>query len=65
MLKVGIVEVGWTVLFQIMNTVILIGLIYGIYYLIFRLPKKMKESKDRLDVIEKTLKEINEKLDNK
>lgn len=65
MMKAGMLEVGWTFVFQIINTVFLIGLIFGILYLIFRLPRRIKENKERLNVMEKALKEINEKLDSK
>ncbi len=65
MMKAGTVEIGWTFVFQIMNTIVLLGLIFGIFYLIFRLPRRIKENKERLDSMEKALKEINEKLDRK
>lgn len=49
-----------TFFFQLLNTVIWIGIIYIIFNLAVKLPKRLKQSEDK---IEKVLEKINKKLD--
>lgn len=62
----GILELScWTIIFQILNTVLIIGIIYLVFYLVFKLPKHMKAKEQKIDRIEKTMNEINKKLENR
>ncbi len=63
MIEKGVFEMGWTVVFQLMNTVLIIGIIYIVFYLIFMLPKQMKINAKKLEQMEVMLDKINEKLD--
>ncbi len=51
-----------TMLFQLLNVLIWIAIIYFVVKLIVRLPKKFKNHEDRLERIKNTLEEINKKL---
>lgn len=51
------------IIWQLINTIFLIGFIYAIYYLIFKLPKKMKERDRRIDELERKINDMNDKLD--
>lgn len=63
MQQAGLVEVSWSIVFQLINTIFLIGIIYVIYYLIFKLPKKVKERDKKIDELERKIDTISEKLD--
>ncbi|WP_156782392.1 hypothetical protein [Geosporobacter ferrireducens] len=54
---------GFSLFFQLVNSVLFIGIIYIFFYLIFILPKQMKMNAQRLEQIEVQIREINEKLD--
>ncbi|TCO79342.1 hypothetical protein [Marinisporobacter balticus] len=64
-MQVGVLELSWTITFQIMNTALIIGIIFFVFYLLVKLPKHMKEKEQKIDRIEKTMHEINKKLDNR
>ena len=60
----GITEIGWmTLLFQIINMVIIIGIVGAIFFILIKLPKQLKKNGDRLKRIEESLDEINKKID--
>jgi len=52
-----------TFFFQLLNTVIWIEIIYFIFNLAVKLPKRLKKSEEKIESIEKVLEEINKKLD--
>jgi len=52
-----------TFFFQLLNTVIWIGIIYFIFNLAVKLPKRLKKSEEKIERIENILEEINKKLD--
>ncbi|WP_192929755.1 hypothetical protein [Alkaliphilus serpentinus] len=54
------VEVNWTMLIQILNMVLLVGIIYLAFFLIVKLPKNIKSLKN----LEKQIEEIKKKIDN-
>lgn len=60
--KAGIVEISWTLVFQILNTGIIIGVVFAVFYLLVKIPKRIKEKAQEIDRMEKTLDEINRKL---
>ena len=64
-METGLVEINFNLIFQLINTLIIVGLIYAIVRLLVKIPKRMKEKQARLDRIECALNDINEKLDNK
>lgn len=59
----GVYLLGFSLFFQLVNSVLFIGIIYIFFYLIFILPKQMKMNAQRLEQIEVQIREINEKLD--
>ena len=63
MIEKGVFEMGWMAVFQLINTVLIIGIIYVVFYLIFMLPKQMKMNAKKLEQMEVLLGKINEKLD--
>ena len=58
----GIIALDLTLLFQLFNVALLIGIIYFVYTLAVKLPKRLKQNEDKLDRIEKGLEDINRKL---
>lgn len=62
-MKSGIIEINWNIIFQLLNTVLWIGIIYFIFNFAIKLPKRMKKSEERIEKIESILEEINRKLD--
>ncbi|MFZ5969314.1 MAG: hypothetical protein ACOYVK_19320 [Bacillota bacterium] len=61
-MQAGYAEIGWTLIFQIINMLLWIGILWGIYYLLFKLPKKTKRmetelemQRARIDALEKKL----------
>jgi len=62
-LKLGIVEFSWGIVFQLVNTILIIGIIYGIFYLVFRLPKRINERDRKIDRLEEKIDELNKKID--
>ncbi|MFT9498167.1 hypothetical protein [Anaerosolibacter sp.] len=61
-MRAGMVEISYTLIFQIMNTFVLIGLIWGIVYLIFKLPKKLKTLENDLRLAKAKIDELENKL---
>lgn len=61
----GVLEISWTLFFQIMNTAIIGGIIFAIFYIVIKLPKRLKKNEERIERIEKALDEINRKIDTK
>jgi len=59
----GINVFNLTFFFQLLNTVIWIGIIYFIFNLAVKLPKRLKKSEEKIERIENILEEINKKLD--
>ena len=53
----------FTAIFQLLNIVFIIGIVYVVYYLVVKLPRDLKEKNAKLDNIEKTLDEISKKID--
>lgn len=64
-METGLVDINFTLIFQVINTLIIVGIIYAIVHLLVKIPKRMKEKQARLDRIEYALNDINKKLDNK
>ena len=62
-IRAGIMELGLTLLFQIINIAIIIGIVVSIFFILIKLPKQLKKNGDRLKRIEETLDEINKKID--
>ena len=58
----GIIALDLTLLFQLFNVALLIGIIYFVYTLAVKLPKRLKQNEDKLDRIEKGLEDINKIL---
>lgn len=60
---------GFSLMFQLLNIAlaigIVIGIIYLVYFLLVKLPRNLNERNEILRNIEKTLNEINKKTDNK
>lgn len=54
---------NFATVFQLLNIVIVIGIVYVIYYLAVRLPRDLREMNVKLGNIEKILGEINKKID--
>lgn len=52
----------FTAIFQLLNIVFIIGIVYVVYYLVVKLPRDLKEKDAKLDNIEKTLDEISKKI---
>ncbi len=52
----------FTAIFQLLNIVFIIGVVYVVYYLVVKLPRDLKEKDAKLDNIEKTLDEISKKI---
>jgi len=63
MITVGNNVLGLTFFFQLLNTALWIGIIYFIFNLAVKLPKRLKQSEEKIEKIEKVLEEINKKLD--
>lgn len=53
----------FTAIFQLLNIVFIICVVYVVYYLVVKLPRDLKEKDAKLDNIEKTLDEISKKID--
>ena len=58
------VQLSWTVIFQIINSLLLIGIIYLFYFLIIKLPKRNKIYDERINKIEHLVGDINKKIKN-
>lgn len=52
----------FTAIFQLLNIVFIICVVYVVYYLVVKLPRDLKEKDAKLDNIEKTLDEISKKI---
>lgn len=52
----------FTAIFQLLNIVFIICIVYVVYYLVVKLPRDLKEKDAKLDNIEKTLDEISKKI---
>ncbi|SHK41733.1 hypothetical protein SAMN02745883_02005 [Caminicella sporogenes DSM 14501] len=50
-----------TIFVQFLNTVLLIGIIYFIFYILIKLPRCIKRNEDRIERIEKLLEEDNQR----
>jgi len=61
-LKQGIVVYSWTFAFQILNTLLYIGIIFFIYRLVVILPRRLKRNEERIEKIESMLEKIEDKL---
>ncbi|WP_432663732.1 hypothetical protein R9X47_24495 [Wukongibacter baidiensis] len=70
-LKLGQVEVGWTFIFQIINTILIIVIACAIGYVIFkipslfRLPKMIKKRNEKIDMLEQKIDELEKKIGEK
>lgn len=62
--ELGTFQFSFTFIFQILNTVIIIGLIYFAIKITRYLLKRNKEKVQQLNKIEETLDKINEKIHN-
>lgn len=58
-----IAQTAFTIIFQLFNTVLIVGVVYVVYYLVVKLPVNLREKDARLDNIEETLSEISKKID--
>ena len=58
-----IAQTAFTIIFQLLNIVFIIGIVYAVYYLVVKLPRDLKEKDAKLDNIEKRLDEISKKID--
>ena len=65
MTRYGIFTMGFSFIIQLINSILIIGIIYIFYYLAFKLPKQMKMNTTRLQRIERLLEDIREKTDRK
>jgi len=63
MVTMGNNVLSLTFFFQLLNTAIWIGIIYFIFNLAVKLPKRLKRNEEKIERIEKVLEEINKKLD--
>ena len=54
-LKFGLIEPSWTLLFQVLNTLFLIGLIGGIAYLLLLSPSRMRKMDIKMKELESQL----------
>jgi len=63
MVTMGNNVLSLTFFFQLLNTAIWIGIIYFIFNLAAKLPKRLKRNEEKIERIEKVLEEINKKLD--
>ncbi|HZK57684.1 MAG TPA: hypothetical protein VFD17_05165 [Clostridia bacterium] len=54
---------NFVVVFQLLNIVFIIGVVYIVFYLAVRLPRDLREKNEKLSNIEKILDEINQKID--
>jgi len=52
-----------TIIVQLLNTALWIGIIYLIFNLVIKLPKRIKRDEEKIDRIENLLEEINKRLD--
>jgi len=59
----GINDFNLTFFFQLLNAALWVGIIYFIFNLAVKLPKRLKQSEEKIEKIEKVLEEINKKLD--
>lgn len=59
----SVVNIDIQMIVQLINTIILFGILYLIFYGIFKLPKKIKSMSQRIIEIEKDLQNIKDKLD--
>ena len=59
----GLVEYSWTMFFQLFSTVLWIGIIYLIYFLVFKLPRRIKRTEEKIEKIESMIEKIDNKLD--
>ncbi len=62
-MELGSIEFNWTMIFQLLNTVLWIGIIYFILKLMIKLPKRIKKNEDEIERIANILEETNKKLD--
>ncbi|SDK00246.1 hypothetical protein [Natronincola ferrireducens] len=54
----GIVEFSWTLAFQLLNIAIWIGIIYLIFSLAVKLPKRIKKIEEKIERIESMIEKI-------
>ena len=58
----SILNNSWTIIFQLLNTVLWIGIIYIMYFFVFKLPKRIKITEEKIDKIESMIQRIENKL---
>lgn len=56
-------EFNLTLFFQLFNTAVWIGIIYFIFNLAIKLPKRIKKNEEKIERTEKLVREINKKLE--
>lgn len=61
-MRTGIVDLSYTLIFQIINTLLIVGIIWGIFYLIFKLPKKLKTLENDLCLAKSKIDELENRL---
>ncbi len=54
----GIIELNWTFIWQLFNTILWIGVIYLIFKVVIKIPKRIKENEARIDKLEKEIEEM-------
>ncbi|MBF4693815.1 hypothetical protein [Fusibacter ferrireducens] len=57
-MRLGLVAISWTFIFQLLNIVLILALFIGIPYFVY---KKYKKLEKRLEIIEDDLKSISAK----
>ncbi|MEW9121427.1 MAG: hypothetical protein AB2421_01865 [Thermotaleaceae bacterium] len=62
-MKSGIVVFNWTIIFQLLNTGLWIAIIYFVFKLAIKLPRRIKKSEEKIERMERMLEEICKKLD--
>lgn len=69
--KLGLVEINWSFIFQIINTILIIVISCAIGYVIykipslFRLPKIVRARNEKIDRLEKKINELEKKISEK
>ncbi len=56
-------ELYSTFIFQILNIALWIGIIYFVFNLFIKLPKRIKRNEEKIERTEKLVEEINKKLE--
>ncbi len=52
------VEIGWTFIFQLINTLVLVGVIFMIYNFLVKVPRRIKKNDEKILEIERKLDDI-------